>query len=342
MRPLRLFEDYSRSEVHDIFAPNIPFTPGAGAWGMSGIIEHQPGEFVLFVTFGREQGEHRFEEGVTADGVVTWQSQPNQTLADPQIQRLIAHDPERANVRLFLRTRDRASGGAPMPYTYLGRLAYLMHDAERERPVHFQWQLIEDWPPPNDVLARVGLELTSPTPPTPLPRQGLVETPPPAGRRRIGTSTATFRTRRISDRAVQDARNRQLGLAGERAVAAREREWLGANGRQDLADAVRHVADLEGDGAGYDVASFEPDGSERFIEVKTTRGGPETDFFISANELEFSTRHPQSYVLYRLYSFDPDTEAGNFYVRRGALTQDVSLQLQPVQFRVRVVESDSG
>ena len=107
-----------------------------------------------------------------------------------------------------------------------------------------------------------------------------------------------------------------------------------------LADAVRHVAALEGDGAGYDVASFELDGSERFIEVKTTRGGPETDFFISANELEFSTRHPESYALYRLYSFDSDTEAGNFYVRRGALAQDVSLQLQPVQFRVRVVESD--
>ena len=155
---------------------------------------------------------------------------------------------------------------------------------------------------------------------------------------RTGTSTATFRTRRFSDRAVQDARNRQLGLAGERAVVAREREWLGANGRQDLADAVRHVAALEGDGAGYDVASFELDGSERFIEVKTTRGGPETDFFISANELEFSTRHPQRVVSPLL--LDPDTEAGNFYVRRGALTQDVSLQLQPVQFRVRVVESD--
>jgi 5-methylcytosine-specific restriction protein A len=30
VRPLRLFEDYSRREVHDIFAANIPFTPGAG------------------------------------------------------------------------------------------------------------------------------------------------------------------------------------------------------------------------------------------------------------------------------------------------------------------------
>jgi hypothetical protein len=36
-----------------------------------------------------------------------------------------------------------------------------------------------------------------------------------------------------------------------------------------LAAAVRHVAVFEGDGAGYDVASFELDGSERFVEVKT-------------------------------------------------------------------------
>ena len=63
VRPLQLFEDYSRGEVHDIFAPNIPFTPGAGLWGMSGIIEYDVGEFVFFVTFGREQGEHRFDEG---------------------------------------------------------------------------------------------------------------------------------------------------------------------------------------------------------------------------------------------------------------------------------------
>ena len=93
---------------------------------------------------------------------------------------------------------------------------------------------------------------------------------------------------------------------------------------------------MEGDGAGYDVDSFEVDGSPRFIEVKTTKGPADTDFFISANEVEFSARHAGSYLLYRLYGFDPDTRRGSYYVRRGALQGDASLQLLAGQFRVRL------
>jgi len=52
-------------------------------------VEYQSGEFVLFVTFGSEQGEHKFDEGVTSSGVVTWQSQPNQRLDSPVVRGLI-------------------------------------------------------------------------------------------------------------------------------------------------------------------------------------------------------------------------------------------------------------
>jgi hypothetical protein len=134
-RPLVLFEDYNRREVHDMFAPGTPFTPGAGLWGLSGIVEHRPHEFVLFMSYGREQSDHKFDEGVTSDGVVTWQSQPGQTLADAQVKRLIDHDSALSNVRLFLRTKPRDASGGPMPYTYVGRVAYLSHDSERERPL---------------------------------------------------------------------------------------------------------------------------------------------------------------------------------------------------------------
>jgi hypothetical protein len=138
IRPLRLFEDYSRREVHDIFSPRSDFVSGAGLWGMSGIVEHKPNDFILFVTFGSEQAEHIFDEGVTRDGVVSWQSQPSQALNDPRIRRLITHDHDHGNVRLFPRTTKAARDGTPRPYTYLGRLAYVTHDAERERPVYFQ------------------------------------------------------------------------------------------------------------------------------------------------------------------------------------------------------------
>jgi hypothetical protein len=61
-------------------------------------------------------------------------------------------------------------------------------------------------------------------------------------------------------------------------VLKHERERLDSAGRSDLASKALHIAELEGDGAGYDVRSFELDGTPRFIEVKTTRGGKQEDF----------------------------------------------------------------
>ena len=52
VRPNVQFEDYDRRDVHDIFSSETDFTPGAGFWGISGIVEYEPGEFLLFVTFG--------------------------------------------------------------------------------------------------------------------------------------------------------------------------------------------------------------------------------------------------------------------------------------------------
>lgn len=63
------------------------------------------------------------------------------------------------------------------------------------------------------------------------------------------------------DVAERDARNRTLGRAGEARVVASERATLNAAGRGDLARQVRWVSNEDGDGAGYDIASFEPDGA---------------------------------------------------------------------------------
>ena len=71
------------------------------------------------------------------------------------------------------------------------------------------------------------------------------------------------------DVAARDERNRALGKAGEARVVAHERASLTDAGRSDLARRVRWVADEDGDGAGFDIASFEFDGRARLIEVKT-------------------------------------------------------------------------
>ena len=76
MEQLILYENYSRKDVHDIFAPDTPFTPSRGAWGMQGIIKipDRPKDFIFFVTYGQQQGEHVFEEGITENGVLSYLS----------------------------------------------------------------------------------------------------------------------------------------------------------------------------------------------------------------------------------------------------------------------------
>lgn len=101
----------------------------------------------------------------------------------------------------------------------------------------------------------------------------------------------------------REAQNRSLGLAGEEFALGFERWRLIQNGCGRLADRVEHTSKEKGDGAGFDIRSFECDGRDRYIEVKTTSFGERTPFFVSANELEFGRAHPESYCVYRLFDF---------------------------------------
>ena len=101
-----------------------------------------------------------------------------------------------------------------------------------------------------------------------------------------------------------DAANRSLGRAGELAVVRLERERLRSRGREDLARAVEHVSETQGDGLGFDVLSFAATGEERFIEVKTTRLGIGWPMVVSRNEVDLSKEAPDRFVLYRVFDFD--------------------------------------
>lgn len=170
------------------------------------------------------------------------------------------------------------------------------------------------------------LEQTPAQPPSPPIRSDIEEAPPDSG---DAKSARRFRARKVVDRAHSDAANRALGRAGEQFVVGVEQESLRRAGRADLADRVRWVADEVGDGAGYDVLSFEPDGLEIYIEVKTTNGAKEAPFFVTANEIAFSEQQP-AFRLYRLFSFSDEPR---LYVLRGSLRE--TAELEPVLFRAR-------
>jgi len=129
----------------------------------------------------------------------------------------------------------------------------------------------------------------------------------------------------------REARNASLGAAGEEFVMALEHRRLWEAGARHLAERIEHVAKTQGDGLGYDIASFEPDGRECLIEVKTTSFGALTPFFASRREVVISEARSEHYRLYRLFKFRTTPKV---FVLPGSLRQ--SCQLDPVQYRASV------
>jgi hypothetical protein len=102
----------------------------------------------------------------------------------------------------------------------------------------------------------------------------------------------------------KEQQNRNLGDLGEQFVFEYEKWNLLKQGKHNLSDSVEWVARDQGDGLGFDILSKNLNGTDKYIEVKTTRLGKETPFYFSSNELNFSIEHAKNFHLYRLYDFD--------------------------------------
>jgi hypothetical protein len=134
------------------------------------------------------------------------------------------------------------------------------------------------------------------------------------------------------DPAERDARNRELGKQGEELVYLHEQHRLRSAERADLARKVEWTSEVRGDGAGYDILSFELDGSERLIEVKTTNGPAKTPFFLSENKRAFSEERTDVFRLLRLYSF---VEKPSAFELRPPLSE--RLALNPAIYRASLM-----
>ena len=159
--------------------------------------------------------------------------------------------------------------------------------------------------------------------------------PPPksiVGRDRVySRSPATSSPRLNFDYLGQEARNASLGLAGEKFVLEFEHRRLWNAGAKVLAERVEHVSKTKGDGLGYDVLSFEPDGRDRLIEVKTTSLGLTAPFFASQREVSVSEANAEHFHLYRLFKF---REKPKLFMLHGALS--TACQLEAIQYRATV------
>tara|TARA_R110000823_G_scaffold38655_4_gene103949 strand:+ start:8075 stop:9331 length:1257 start_codon:yes stop_codon:yes gene_type:complete len=91
---------------------------------------------------------------------------------------------------------------------------------------------------------------------------------------------------------------KQLGDRGEKIALEMEKQRLESIGRGDL---IPFVKKAEYDYLGYDIESFEKNGDQRFIEVKTTRAkAGNARFFLSQNELD-KAQELENYFIYMVY-----------------------------------------
>ena len=89
-----------------------------------------------------------------------------------------------------------------------------------------------------------------------------------------------------------------------------------------------HVSKTRGDGLGFDVRSFDVNGRDRLIEVKTTSFGKETPFYITKYEVEFSRSQSDHFHLYRVFEFRTDPR---LFSLKGAV--DKHCRLDPITYQ---------
>ena len=118
----------------------------------------------------------------------------------------------------------------------------------------------------------------------------------------------------------------KIGLEGELIVLELIKAHIESfGGSESLKNSkVEHVSSLD-DGLGFDILVYSDDGTEMYIEVKTTKNSIDTPFYISENELDFSEKNPKNYYLYRLFDFNYSATKVKYYVINGNLRDQLNL-----------------
>lgn len=122
----------------------------------------------------------------------------------------------------------------------------------------------------------------------------VVDTPEKKSAKKIG----------VIDYEQKNRRNKLIGNQGEDVVFLHEQRELRKNGRLDLANKVKRVYETD-DYAGYDILSFELNGTPKQIEVKSTTARPPSPnssfgFYLSSNEYE-QARTLANFYLYIVF-----------------------------------------
>ena len=338
MKKLVRFEKYSREDIHDIFSPNTKFVPNTGTWGLQGIIRvpETKSDYIFIVTYKSKQSLKELDENIDENGILTWRSQKRQKLNSPMIKDFINHDYLKNNFYLFLRTSEKED------YEYMGLLAYVEHDNQRERPVYFKWQIL-DWNNKNKENLKNDEKLLDFEKDNNTDKMELQLSEDDTEyiyeiNERKGKDTKEFYSNKNYNFEGEAKKNSAVGKKGEDLVVEYEKMKLIAEGRNDLAEKVFATRNIAGNAERFDVLSYDKDGNEKYIEVKTTKGNLDNLFYISENEIAFSEEYPENYYLYRIYKFDTETMSAFLSIKKGPIERKY---LQSVNYVGRIGEKRS-
>ena len=109
--------------------------------------------------------------------------------------------------------------------------------------------------------------------------------------------------------------NRVIGTTGESIALAYEKWRLILAGKENHADRIEWVSQTQGDGLGFDILSRNNNGTDRYIEVKSTKLTKEAPFYFSALEQDFSQRNRSNFFLYRVFNLKSDPK---LFIANGA------------------------
>ncbi len=121
---------------------------------------------------------------------------------------------------------------------------------------------------------------------------------------------------------------KRLGTKGEELVKKAEEQYL-----KELGILKKRIIKKKLDGVGYDIHSYDENGNDLFIEVKTTKFGKNHPFYISETELSFCKENPNQYKIYRLYEYDSESHSARYFIINGMdLLNDFTLK--PTNYEV--------
>ena len=124
-----------------------------------------------------------------------------------------------------------------------------------------------------------------------------------------------FTARKVDFKTINNE-NSALGDAGEVFALEWERSRLkDMDVSFSILDEVVHFSRKFGDGTGYDILSRKDNGYELlYIEVKTTKSGLDTPFYMSENEKTFMEIYKDNALIYRVYNYNLETNVGEIEI----------------------------